>query len=137
MNNLVWVGSSAGPVGLKGEIKIITDINHQDKIFKVNNKLWINNVSYIIKTVREFKHNYIVSFEQFDDINQIDLLLHQDIFMNKEDIGLDKNEFLFSEIINFAIIDNQKKIGVVKEILLNKKDYFIKDGSLIIPMIDK
>ena len=136
MNN-IWIGSTAGPVGLKGEIKIITDINHQDKIFKINNNLIINDNPYTIKTLRFFKNHYIISFQGYEDINKINDLLHQDVYVNKDHLSLLTNEFLYTEIIGFTIMDNQEKIGIVKNILLNKKNYFIQDDRLIIPMIDK
>ena len=50
MNDLIKIGIISGPVGLKGELKIISQERFQDRLFKVGNRIYINNKEYIIKT---------------------------------------------------------------------------------------
>lgn len=137
MNDLIKIGIISGPVGLKGELKIISQERFQDRLFKVGNRIYINNKEYIIKTSRLFKNNYIISLEGYESINLIDDFLNQEIFIKKSDSFLKKNEYLYSELFGFKIVDNQEEIGIVKEILLNKNNAFIKCNKLIIPLIDK
>ena len=137
MNDLINVGFISGPVGLKGEIKIVSQERFLDRLLKIGNKIYINNNEYLIKTSRLFKNNYIISLDGYDNINLIDCFLQKNIFIKKSESSLNKNEYLYSELFGFKIIDNQKEIGVVQEILLNKNNSFIKSGKLIIPIIDK
>ena len=136
MNNMYCIGKLAGPVGLKGEIKVVSDSNHQDKIFKIGMAIYIESKKYIIKTSRLFKNNYIISFEDYEDINKINHLLHHDIYINKEDLHLDNNEYLYAELLTCKVIDNDEELGNVDEILISKNSFLIKCHNLIIPMID-
>ena len=137
MNDLISIGFISGPVGLKGELKVISQERFLDRIFKTGNIIYIDNIAYIIETARLFKGNYIISLESYENINLIYLFLNKDIYIKKEDSLLNENEYLYSELFGFKIIDNQEEIGIVKEILLNKNNSFIKCDRLIIPLIDK
>ena len=137
MNDLISIGFISGPVGLKGELKVISQERFLDRIFKTGNIIYIDNIAYIIETARLFKGNYIISLEGYENINLIDVFLNKDIYIKKEDSLLNENEYLYSELFGFKIIDSQEEIGIVKEILLNKNNSFIKCDRLIIPLIDK
>ena len=137
MNNLIYIGYITGPFGLKGEVKVLSDNNHLDKIFIVGNKLIIDNNEVFIKTCRKHQNYYLITFYGFNDINQINQFLKKDIYISRKDLQLKDDEFLYSEIIGFDIIDTNKKIGVVEELLLNKDTVYIKSDNLIIPLIPK
>lgn len=137
MDKLISIGFITGPFGLKGELKIISDENHLDKIFKIGNALYIDNNKYIIKTYRLQKNHHLVSFDGFEDINKIENLIKKNVYINKEDLSLENNEYLYIELYDLDIIDNNEIIGKVEEILFNKTTTFIKSGNLIIPMIPK
>ena len=134
---MINVGFISGPFGIKGEIKVISNVNHLDKIFKIGNSLYINNQKYIIKNSHIHKNNYLLLFNELDNINKLDNILKKDIYIKREDINLNNNEYLNIELINCRVIDN-KEIGIVKEVLFNKKDLFIKlNNNIIIPLVDK
>ena len=137
MNDLIKIGIISGPVGLKGELKIISQERFQDRLFKVGNRIYINENVYIIKTSRRFKNNFIISFEGYENINLVNDLLHKNISIKKSECQINDNEYLYSELFGFKIVDNQKEIGIIEEILLNKNNAFIKCGKLIIPLVDK
>ena len=136
MNDLVYIGYISGPFGLKGELKIISDSNHLDKIFVVGKTLYVDNDSYQIKSYHFHKH-HLITFEGFEDINKIDNLIKKDVYIKRSDINLSNDEYLLNELIGCKIIDNSIQIGIVEDILLSKHTYFIKSGELIIPVIDK
>ena len=136
MNDLINIGFISGPVGLKGELKIISQERFLDRVFKIGNKVYVDGSNYIIKTARIFKNNFIISFDGYENINLIDAFLQKDIFIKKSECSINKNEYLYSELFGFKIIDNQKEIGAVEEIFLNKNNAFIKCDKLIIPLID-
>ena len=56
----VYVGYISSFFGLKGEVKILSDLNHLDKIFKVGNSLIIDNKNYVISKARKQKNHYII-----------------------------------------------------------------------------
>lgn len=136
MNDLVYVGYITGPFGLKGEVKVSSDSNHLDKIFKVGNVLNIDNQEYIIKKYH-FHKTHLLTFEGYEDINKIEELLKKEVFIKRSDIALKNDEYLYADLLNCMIVDNEKEIGTVEDLLYNKNTVFIKSGNLIIPIIDK
>lgn len=137
MNDLVYIGYLSMPFGLKGEIKLLSDENHLDKIIKVNQVCTINKKEYIIKNVRYFKNHYFIVFDGYDDINLIDNIIKNDLYISRNNIILKDDEYLYSDLLNCMIYDNDEKIGFVDDILINKKYTYIKSANLIIPLIDK
>jgi len=136
MNNLVYVGYISGPFGIKGELKIISDSNHLDKIFKEGNNLIIDNNEYQIIKYHFHKH-HLVTFEGFEDINLINDLVKKDVYIKRESINLNDGEYLYADLIGCKIVDDGKKIGVVTDLLYNKKNIYIKSNNLIIPLVSK
>ena len=136
MNDLVYVGYITGPFGLKGELKIASESNHLDKIFKEGNLLYIDNNSYIIKRYH-FHKTHLITFEGFDDINKVDDLLKKDVYVSRSSLNLNSDEYLYIDLLNCKIIDGTKEIGMVDDLLYNKNTIFLKSGNLIIPIIDK
>lgn len=134
MNDYINVGFLSSPFGLKGEIKVLSNLNHLDKIFKVGNTLRIDNNDYIIKTYRFHKKNVFISFEAYEDINKIDSVLKKEIFIKRSAILLEDNEYLYSDIINAKVISNNKEIGIVEDIMPMEKYPIIRVGKLLIPL---
>lgn len=130
---LLYVGNITGPFGIKGEIKILSETNHKNEIFKVGNGLYIDNKKYIIENVKQNPKCEIIKFNGIEDISQTDEILKKEVYVNKDDINVD---FLLIELMNMDVYENEKKIGKVKEILLNKKYNYIKVCDIIIPLSD-
>ena len=136
MNDLIKVGFLSSPFGLKGEIKIISNLNHLDKILAVGNSLIIDNGTYIIKSSRLHKNNYIISFDNYQDINLIDNLLKKDFYIERSTIELQSDEYLYSDLYNCSFIGDDYK-GTVSDVLISKNCTFVKVDNIIIPLIDK
>lgn len=135
--NKIYVGYITGPFGLKGEVKIKSDINHTDMIFKSGNKLYIDDETYIINTVRYHKDNYLILFNDLDDISKVENLFKKDVYINRDEFNLSDDDYFISELYNLEIYESNVLIGKVEDILLNKKNIYIKSNDLIIPLIDK
>ena len=137
MSSYLNIGHVTGPFGIKGEVKINSLSNHLDKIFVKGNVLHILDKTYIIKNARAHKNAYLVSFEGLDDISLIDDILKKDVYVTREEIHLNDDEYLNVELLEYTIYENDNKIGLVDELLFSKKDTYITSGKLIIPLIDK
>ncbi len=137
MNNKIYIGHSVSFFGLKGEIKIVSTINHLDKVFKVGNNIFINDEEQTIHSFRIHKKNIIISLKGYDDINLIDKFLNQDIYINREDVILSADEYLYSDLLDNDVIFNNQKVGVVKEVLINKVDTLIRFNNIIVPLNNK
>ena len=143
MNNLL-VGKIVNTFGLKGELKIVSSFEMKEKVYKVNNKLRINNKDYLITNIRIHKNNYLVELNNIKDINLIEYLKGYDVYFNEEDLNLLDSEYLISELINYEVYDNDELIGKVTNyelginplIKVNDKFYIPVNGNYIIK-VDK
>lgn len=142
---LICVGKIVNTFGIKGKLKIVTRFEMPDKVYKINNHLIINNKEYVITNVRYHHYNYLVELNNIKDINEIEYLKGYDVFFNEEDLNLNDNEYLISELLNFKVIDNNKEIGIITDyddnkinplIKVNNKYYIPIKGNYIIK-VDK
>lgn len=130
---LLYVGNITGPFGLKGEVKVLSETNHKNKIFKVGNYLYIDEKKYLITSVKQNPKCEIIKFEGIDDISLTDEILKKEVYVNRDDLNVD---YLTIELINMDVYDKDRCIGKVKEILLSKKYNYIKVCDIIVPIID-
>ena len=86
-----------------------------DKVFVVGNNLYINRVAYKISNVRFHHHNYLVVVNNLKDINEVEYLINQDVFFNKEDLNLNDDEYIISELLDYEVRDNNNYIGKVTD----------------------
>ena len=59
---LLYIGNITGPFGIKGEVKVLSETNHKNEIFKVGNNLYIDNKKYIIESVKQNPKCEIIKF---------------------------------------------------------------------------
>jgi len=137
MKNKIYVGFISGPFGIKGEVKIISKLDHLNNIFKVGNNLIIENMAYKIKTYRKHKNYNLVAFEDKNDINLIENFIKKDVYILRESLNLDKDEYLNSDLLGMLVLSDEKEIGYVSEILENKYYTYIKVNGIIVPVIKK
>lgn len=130
---LLYVGNITGPFGLKGEVKVLSETNHKNEIFKVGNYLYIDEKKYLITSVKRNPKCEIIKFEGIDDISLTDEILKKEVYVNRNDLNVD---YLTIELINMDVYDKDRCIGKVKEILLSKKYNYLKVCDIIVPIID-
>ena len=130
---LLYVGNVTGPFGLKGEVKVLSETNHKNEIFKVGNYLYIDEKKYLITSVKQNPKCEIIKFEGIDDISLTDEILKKEVYVNRDDLNVD---YLTIELINMDVYDKDRCIGKVKEILLSKKYNYLKVCDIIVPIID-
>lgn len=133
--NKIYVGKIVNTFGIKGELKVVSKFEMADKVFKINNIIYINNKDYKITNVRFHKNNYLVEIDNIKDINKVEYLINNDVYFNKEDLGLKDNEYLVSELIDYKVISNSKDIGIVTDYDDNKINPLIKvNNKFYIPL---
>ena len=90
----------------------------KDKVFKINNKLIIDDNEYIIKSYRVHKNYDMVTLDDYNDINEVLFLLKKKVYYNKEDLSLNDNEILDEDLIKYKVITKDGKYGTIKEIFM-------------------
>lgn len=133
---LVIIGKYVNTHGLKGEIKILSDFEYKDKVFKVGNQIYISNTKYTIATYRVHKGFDMVTLDGISNINDIENLKGLSVYIDNDYY---KFEYIYDDLIGFSIYDNDyrgKVVGFEKNKLypLLKVKY---NKEYLIPFIDK
>ena len=139
MNEMIYIGKTVSTFGIKGELKVISDFEYCDRAYQVNKKILINNIEHIISGIRYHKNYILLKIDNLNNINDILKYVGFNIYIKRIDLGLKESEYLYKDLINSEVIDDDNtKLGKVIEVL-NGNNVLIKvKGSkeFLIPLID-
>ena len=131
----IYVGKIVNTFGIKGELKIVSRFEMAQRVFKINNKLRINNIDYTITNVRYHKNNWLIELNNIKDINDIEFLIGFDVLFNENDLALSNDEYLISELLNYNVYNKDELIGKVTDYDDNPINPLIKiDNKFYIPL---
>lgn len=142
---LIKVGIIATTHGIKGELKIIAD----NPCFRADFKksLYIilgdDKVEVHIKTCRRQNDRMIVSFKEFNDINQVIKFRGLSIYALEEDLEpLKDDEFYISDLIGLEVVNEEgKKLGKVLDVIKYPQCFYLvvqhEDKEVLVPFIDE
>lgn len=147
--NYILIGKFVNTHGIKGELKILSSFQYKEKVFKKDMIIYIGNdkIKEIINSYRHHKIFDMVTLKGYNNINEILKYKGLDVYINKQDLKLDKDKYLDSDLIGFSVIIDDKIIGVISNFenhSLNKiiivkndeKEFLIPYSSDIIKSID-
>ena len=119
--DLVYIGKIVNTHGIKGELRILSDFEKKDVVFKPGFTLYLGEgqARQVISSYRKHKMFDMVTFEGYDNINQVLIFKGMKVYANREDLNLDDNDYLLEDLIGFSIKDNGEILGKVKEIVYN------------------
>lgn len=117
MLNLIYLGKFVNTHGLKGEIRIISDFEYKEDVFKIGSKLYIDNKEFIISSYRKHKNYDMVTFEGINSIEQIEKYKNFNIYINREDYNFN---FIYKDLIGMKVYSDGTCFGYVTEVLKNK-----------------
>lgn len=129
--NKIYVGKVVGTHGIKGEIKVFSDIEIKDKVFKENTTLYFNdlNESYTIESVRFHKDNYLVLLKGFYNINDVLFLNKSKVYVDR-DLFLSGSDYINEDLIGFEVVFNDAIVGVIKDYEVNSSyTTFLVEGD--------
>lgn len=139
MNEMIYIGKTISTFGIKGELKVISDFEYCDKAYKVGNKVLINNIEHIISSIRYHKNYVLLKIDNLNNINDILKYVGFNIYIKRLDLNLSKDEFLYKDLINSEVIDeDDTKLGKIIEVV-NGINVLIKvkgTKEFYIPLID-
>jgi 16S rRNA processing protein RimM len=116
--DFVLIGKVVSTHGIKGEVRILSSFPFKEKVFLVGNDLWIDNKPYTIMSYRVHKQYDMVTFEGFNNINDVMFVLKQEVFIDKESLKLDSREILDEDLIHYEVLTKDGKRGIIKEIFM-------------------
>lgn len=111
----IYIGKIVNTHGIKGELRIKSDFEYKERIFKKGFHLYIgkDKIKEEINSYRHHKEFEMVTFTEYNNINQVLKYLKENAYILKEDLKLNEDEYLEEELIGFDIIENDKVVGKI------------------------
>ena len=143
--DLVYVGKIVNTHGIKGELRIISDFEKKDLVFKVGNKIIIDNEEYVIRTYRFHKIFDMITINDYNNINDVLCFVGKNVYVSRDSLNLKDKDYLLSDLIGLDVVFNETVYGIVKDYsndinpLLKveyKKNYYIPINSNFIKNVD-
>ena len=121
------IGKIVNTHGIKGELRILSKFPYKDKVFVKNMKVYIdkNNIE-VINTYRKHKNFDMVTFEGYNNINEVLKYKGKNVYINKEDIELKQDEYLDEELIGLDVMYKNMLMGTIGDIERYDKISLIK-----------
>ncbi len=128
MDKYVLIGKLVNTHGIKGEVKILSNFEYKDRVFQKNFKLYLGNnyEEMLIHTYRYHKIFDMVTFKGITNINEVLKYKGLKVYVKRSDLHLSENEYLYSDLINKNIVENNIILGKVTEIVYNNSNILLK-----------
>ena len=135
---MLYIGDLVNTHGIKGEVRIISFFKYKETVFKPNNYLYIKSEKLKIKTYRKHKNYDMVTFENYNDINDVLKFKGEKVYIDKEDYTFKGplNEDLYGK----KVYDKGKYIGTLTNIINNNgKEILVIKGKkeYLVPYVDE
>ncbi|MBO5390188.1 MAG: 16S rRNA processing protein RimM [Lachnospiraceae bacterium] len=144
MEDFFRIGVITSTHGLKGEVKVFPttdDVNRFKKLKKCILRTPKGDMEVEKKSCKFFKNMVILSFKEFQDINEIEKYKNCELYVRREDaMPLDEDEFYIADVIGMDVYEENKKLGELEDVLqTGANDVFVvrlTDGKeLLLPVI--
>lgn len=147
MVDYIYIGKIVGTHGIKGEIRLISNFDKKDLVFKKGMNIYIgeNKEKQTIFSYRKHKNYDMIVMEGFSDINEVLPYKGSKVYVLRGDI-LSSNDYVLDDLIGMRIISDNQDYGVVKDIFDNngnilleisfEKKYYIPYNDIYIKHVD-
>jgi len=144
---LIKIGKIVNTHGIKGEIRILSKFPYKDKVFIKGMTIYIDkdNIEKIL-TYRRHKNFDMITMEGYNNINEVLKYKGMNVYVNEDDIKLDKGSYLDEQLIGLSVIFEDNNKGIIKDIerydkmtlfvIKGDKEYLIPYNDNLIDKID-
>lgn len=134
----LYVGKIVNTHGIKGELRIKSNFDKKDLIFKPGISFYIGDekIEEKIASYRHHKEFDMVTFNGYDNINQVLHYLKKNVYVKREDLNLKKDEYFLEELIGMEVFEDNRLLGKVDEIVYNNSNvllHVVGEKSFYIP----
>lgn len=131
----IFIGRIVNTHALKGEVRIVSDFEFKDRIFKENTLLYIgeNKDKEIIETYRKHKQFDMVKFKGIDYINDVLKYKGSKVYIDESILNLKDDEILISELINMDMYNDNKYVGKITEYRSDNGNNMLRVNNKLIP----
>lgn len=135
--NMVLVGVLVNTHGIKGEVRIQSDFELANIAFNVGNTLTINGTKFEIASYRIHKNFHMVTFKGYDNINQVEYLKGNNVYINRDELKLEDGVFLLEDLIGLDVLINDNVIGYITDITNGINPLITVNDNKYIPYNDE
>lgn len=123
----LYVGKIVNTHGIKGELRILSNFERKELIFKKDFTIYVgeNHEALKITNYRHHKEFEMITIDGYDNINQVLRFLKLSVYVRKEDLHLEEKEYLIQELVGLDIYYNGERIGKVEEIVYNNSNILL------------
>lgn len=135
MIEYVLIGKLVNTHALKGEVRIISDFEFKDKVFKLNNKLYIGTFKkeVTINSYRIHKTYDMVTFIGMDSINDVISFKGSNVYVDKKSLELNEEEILTEDLINMEVIFENNCVGLIEDYRSDNGNKMIQVNGKYLP----
>lgn len=144
------VGKIASTHGIRGAIKVFPTTDYPERFEELEYVYLEKNEKLFISKVQYHKNMVILTFKEYDDINQVEKLKGKELFIDEtQKRELPEDTFYIVDVIGIDVYtDNEVYLGKVKDIIQagasevyvianeEGKEYMIPSVKEFIPIID-
>lgn len=123
----ICIGKIVDTHGIKGELRIRSDFEKKDRVFKENFNFYIGDEKQkeVINSYRVHKNFDMVTFKGYRNINEVLKYLKKNVYVDRNDLNLSNDEYLLSDLIGFNVIDSDENIGKVVDFVYNSSNILL------------
>ena len=127
MKEYIYLGKVANTHGIKGEIRIKSDFEKKDIVFKNGFNIYFGpkKLKETINTYRIHKDYDMVTLEGINDINDVLKYKGAAVYVKRDDLNLDNNDYVLEDLIGFSIKENDNILGIVEDFMYNNKSILL------------
>lgn len=114
----IYIGKIVSTHGIKGELRLISDFDYKELVFKENTPVYIgkDKIKETIVTYRPHKNYDMVCLYGYNNINDVLKYKGEKVYVVKNEVdGLNK-KVTKQELIGFDVYLYDEKVGTVRDI---------------------
>ena len=118
MDEFIYIGKIVNTHGLKGEVRILSNFDFKDKVFTPGIKYYLGRKKeeMLVNTYRHHKNFEMVTFDGYNDINEVLRLKGLYVYIKRSDLKLDADEYLDSDLIGLKVIVDGTENGIITNV---------------------
>lgn len=117
----IKIGKIVDTHGIKGELRIRSNFLKKELVFVPSFKLYIGKEKKeeTITTYRHHKEFDMVTLNGYTNINEVLKYLKSDVYINRDDLKLEDNEYLLDDLIGMQVQEMEENIGKITDFVYN------------------
>ena len=137
--DFIYIGKIVNTHGIKGELRILSDFDRKDLVFKIGNNVYIDNIKEEISSYRVHKKFDMISLKGYSNINEVLKYKGKKLYFLRSDLNLGENEYIMDDLIGLDVVEDKKNLGKIKSFVYNTANtLLVVEGTkdFYIPFVD-